>query len=189
MLSFLLEVSTSFIVVVVAWPIVAALFALPVFIRQYCRYNRIIWSRLVPTYLFIFYLLGLVILTQFPLPNNFAVFCAEQNRPVRVVPFMMILDMLSFDVGDVLQVVMNVVFFIPLGVFATILLPLSNKQALLLGMIISLLIEATQGTALWGAVPCRYRVADVDDLILNVIGTWLGIQIARSIPAEVKIFD
>jgi glycopeptide antibiotics resistance protein len=56
-------------------------------------------------------------------------------------------------------------------------------------MIISLLIEATQGTALWGAVPCRYRVADVDDLILNVIGTWLGIQIARSIPAEVKIFD
>jgi glycopeptide antibiotics resistance protein len=56
-------------------------------------------------------------------------------------------------------------------------------------MVISLLIEATQGTALWGAVPCRYRVADVDDLILNVFGTWLGILVARLIPTEVKAFD
>jgi glycopeptide antibiotics resistance protein len=124
MLSFMREFSTSFIVVVMTWLFVAALFTLPALVWQYRYYNRIMWGRIALTYLFVFYLLGLVTLTLFPLPDDFAVFCAERSRPVH-----------------------------------------------------------------WGAVPCRYRVADVDDLILNVFGTWLGVLVARLIPAAVKAVD
>lgn len=189
MLSFLTAFSTSFSGVVVAWPVVAALFTLPALVWHHHRYDQIVWSRIAAIYLFIFYLLGLVTFTLLPLPDDFAVYCVERDRPVQLVPFGMLLDILSFDAGDVLQVVLNVVVFVPLGVFAKRLLRLSNRQALLLGLVLSLLIEVTQGTALWGAVPCRYRVADVDDLIANTLGAWLGILMARFIPAEGTALD
>lgn len=181
MLAFLTAFSTSFTSVVVTWPVVAALLTLPTLVWHYRHYNRIVWSRIASTYLFIFYLLGLFTFTLLPLPDDFTLYCVERDRSVHLVPFGSILDIHDSNVRDVLQVVLNVVVFIPLGVFAKLLLRLSNRQALLLGLVISLLIEATQGTALWGAVPCRYRVADVDDLIANTLGAWLGILIARRV--------
>ncbi|OFE15721.1 hypothetical protein BA895_21635 [Humibacillus sp. DSM 29435] len=39
---------------------------------------------------------------------------------------------------------------------------------------VSLLIETTQGTGIFGLYPCPYRLADVDDLLTNTLGAVIG---------------
>jgi glycopeptide antibiotics resistance protein len=72
------------------------------------------------------------------------------------------------------QVVMNVLLFLPLGVFAKVLWRRSLTGAALLGFAASLLIEITQLTATFGTAPFVYRIFDVDDLINNTAGAALG---------------
>ena len=46
-----------------------------------------------------------------------------------------------------------------------------------LGCALSCLIEATQYTGLFGLVPCTYRVVDIDDVIMNTLGAYLGVRL------------
>ena len=46
-----------------------------------------------------------------------------------------------------------------------------------IGCALSCLIELTQYTGLFGVVPCTYRVVDIDDVITNTIGTYLGVRL------------
>lgn len=77
-----------------------------------------------------------------------------------------------------LQVVFNVVLFAPLGFFLRVLWRRGVIFATLAGLAISLAIEFTQLTGVWGMFHCAYRVFDVDDLILNTAGALLGSLIA-----------
>lgn len=179
MLFFLRAYSTSFFSVATAWPLVAVLLAMPLLAWEFGRLGRLSWPRAALLYLLALYVVGLFTFTLLPLPDDFAAYCAHRSRSIQLVPLGTVLDALGFDAGDVAQVVLNIVVFVPLGIFARALLGLSGRQALLLGLALSLLIEATQATALWGAAPCRHRVADVDDLLLNAFGAWLGVLLAR----------
>jgi hypothetical protein len=76
--------------------------------------------------------------------------------------------------GVVLQVAFNVVFFVPLGLLVAYWWKRGPLTALAVGFGTSLLIELSQGTALWGIYPCPYRLADVDDLVTNTSGALLG---------------
>lgn len=73
-----------------------------------------------------------------------------------------------------LQVALNVALFVPLGFFVRLVLRRGVLVTTLLGFGISLAIECTQGTALWGLYPCPYRLLDVDDLIVNTFGAFVG---------------
>ena len=73
-----------------------------------------------------------------------------------------------------LQVVLNVVLFVPLGVFVRLITHRGVLVATAIGFAVSLLIELTQLTGVWGAYPCAYRLFDVDDLMTNTIGAFLG---------------
>lgn len=44
---------------------------------------------------------------------------------------------------------------------------------------LSVAVELTQLTGVWGAFPCAYRQFNVDDLILNILGAFLGAFGAR----------
>ena len=50
--------------------------------------------------------------------------------------------------------------------------------ALIFAPCLSLAAELTQLTAFWGLWPCPFRQFNVDDLILNVSGLWLGFALA-----------
>ncbi len=69
----------------------------------------------------------------------------------------------------------NIGAFVPLGVLAPMLSPRwrSWSRALLLGLLASGLVEATQLVASL-AMGFPWRVADVDDLLLNTLGTLIG---------------
>lgn len=69
----------------------------------------------------------------------------------------------------------NIGAFVPLGVLAPMLSPRwrSWRGALALGLIVSGLVEGTQLSASL-AMGFPWRVADVDDLMLNTLGTLIG---------------
>ena len=46
-----------------------------------------------------------------------------------------------------------------------------------IGCAVSCLIELTQYTGLFGVVPCAYRVVDIDDVIMNTLGTYAGVRL------------
>ncbi|MEI7058873.1 VanZ family protein [Nocardioides sp. CCNWLW239] len=77
-----------------------------------------------------------------------------------------------------LQVVLNIVLFVPLGFFVRAIAGRGVVVAGTIGFLTSLLIETTQLTGIWGLYPCAYRVFDVDDLIINTAGAVIGSAIS-----------
>lgn len=79
----------------------------------------------------------------------------------------------SFPAGKFL--VGNIGAFVPLGILGPLLSPRWRawSTALLLGLLVSASIEATQ-LVLSLAMGFPWRVADVDDLLLNTLGTLIG---------------
>jgi hypothetical protein len=73
-----------------------------------------------------------------------------------------------------LQVVLNVVLFLPFGPFVRMITHRGVVVATGLGLAVSLLIEVTQLTGVWGVYPCAYRLFDVDDLLTNTLGAFTG---------------
>jgi glycopeptide antibiotics resistance protein len=77
--------------------------------------------------------------------------------------------------GDaVQQLALNVLLFVPWGVLVRMLWRRGIVVATLSGLAISLLIETTQLTGVWGAFPCAYRLFDTGDLVTNTAGAALG---------------
>ena len=100
-----------------------------------------------------------------------------------------------------LSIVLNITLFMPLGALAemTWRIRRSRKASeslpddggrltraiptqrvlvwLMIGTLLSCLIEFTQYTGLFGLVPCTYRVVDIDDVITNVLGTYAGVRL------------
>lgn len=53
--------------------------------------------------------------------------------------------------------------------------------AVAFGTALTLLVELTQLTAFWGLYPCAYRQFNVDDLLLNALGTVTGFVAIRAL--------
>jgi glycopeptide antibiotics resistance protein len=73
-----------------------------------------------------------------------------------------------------LQIALNVLLFVPLGYFVRVVLHRGVLVATVLGLGVSLLIEATQRTGVWNLYDCAYRLFDVDDLWVNTLGATVG---------------
>ncbi|CAM3717047.1 VanZ family protein [Nocardioides marinus] len=72
------------------------------------------------------------------------------------------------------QVLLNVLLFVPLGVFVRLVLRRGVVVATLTGLAVSFAIEMTQRTGVWGFYDCAYRKFDVDDLLVNTLGALAG---------------
>ena len=78
-----------------------------------------------------------------------------------------------------LQLALNVLLFVPLGYFVRRIAGRGVLVTGLLGAGISVLIETTQLTGLWGLYACSYRFFDVDDIITNTTGALVGAVLAH----------
>lgn len=74
---------------------------------------------------------------------------------------------------DPIGYVLNVVLGMPLGFLLPLLWPRMNRpgKVICAGAAFSLLIELSQ--------LCNFRATDVDDLLMNTLGTWLGFLLFR----------
>jgi glycopeptide antibiotics resistance protein len=148
---------------------------------QYRMYGRFTGLRLLGAGAGAVYLTTLVAYTLLPLPSSQATVCAPT---LQLIPFHFISDILKDTDGDgllttltsqaTLQVVFNVLLFIPLGVIARGFLSRSLPLTVLIGLAASVIIEATQYTGIWGLYACPYRLADVDDVLTNTAGAAVG---------------
>jgi glycopeptide antibiotics resistance protein len=124
--------------------------------------------------------------TLLPLPDPDTIRCAGVNLDL----FAFIDDIrgavrptgVAFSDPALLQLLLNVVLFVPLGFFVRVLGGRGIVAAGLIGFGVSAFIETTQLTGVWGLYPCAYRVFDVDDLLTNTVGALIGSVVGLVVP-------
>ena len=169
---------------------------------QYRRFGTVRGFPAVVSAAIVLYGCAIVAFTMFPLPRTTPGYCARHaDRSYwQLTPFASLDDVTAYAQdhtllqtlasGVVLQVVMNVVLFVPLGFLMAYRYRRPWWRAAVTALGLSLAIELTQGTGLWGLAECPYRLADVDDLLTNtiggslgwVLGRWLGPHLPDPIP-------
>ena len=152
----------------------------PQLVLQHVRFGRVLPGRVVTTGLVIAYASFALAVTFLPLPSASG---RRLAQTVQLVPFQWIADAQRAAAGHGItvlsttafeQMTLNVLLFVPLGLFARLLWSRGFTGAVLLGFALSLAVEITQLTANFGTAPCQYRIFDVDDLITNTTGAALG---------------
>ncbi|GAA3559655.1 hypothetical protein GCM10022197_13890 [Microlunatus spumicola] len=168
-----------------------ALFAVllvPVLVVQYRRFGRLSARRVLAVSAVCVYAVALVAYTTLPLPPTTENCGPRGGTRVQLVPFTFVHDIARQTAGlgvvatltsaVTLQVVFNVALFVPFGLLVRRFAGRRLGTTVLLGLLTSLVVEVSQGTALWGLYACSYRVADVDDLIANTTGALVGALLA-----------
>lgn len=172
------------LIAVLLFALLLPLLVLPWIHTQYERHGRLTGWTAVLSATEVLYLCGLAAYTLFPLPRETAAFCAARSAG----DFLVLNPVASIDgtVAGYMQIALNVVLFVPLGYALRYHFRRGVVAAAAIGFGISLIIEVTQGTAVFGAFGCPYRVADTGDLITNTLGTlagWvLAVATARLLP-------
>ncbi|GHF11675.1 VanZ family protein [Amycolatopsis deserti] len=147
---------------------------------QHARFGRVRPGRVVTTATVIAYASFALAVTFLPLPSAGG---RRLAQTIQLEPFQWIADARREAVEDGInalsttafeQMTLNVLLFVPLGLFARLLWKRGFTGAVLLGFGISLAVEITQLTANFGTAPFQYRIFDVDDLITNTTGAALG---------------
>ncbi|MBE5901836.1 MAG: hypothetical protein E7280_08020 [Lachnospiraceae bacterium] len=128
--------------------------------------------------MFVMYLCCVVELVFFPLPTMEQ--AAALSIQYQIIPFHFIADLMEDSVVRVMcQVLFNIVMTIPLGMFLQYGVGFNLKETALAGFGFTAFIEVGQLTGLYFLFKGSYRLFDVDDLMLNVLGTLIGYMVMR----------
>lgn len=169
----------------------ALLAFLPVVAARYRKAGRLRPVDLLTLLAVATYAVALWTYTLIPLPDADDFTCAASN--LRPLAFLDDIREAIRKAGGfswrnraLLQAAFNVVLFLPLGYFLRVLARRGIVIATLAGFAISAAIELTQRTGIWGLYRCAYRVFDVDDLLLNTFGAFLGSLLAIPVAAVLR---
>ena len=185
-----------------AFPLIAVLVAVPFFDRQ-VRARCFNWVRTVFGGLFLFYVLCVLALVFFPLPDA-AQAARLSGHEIQLVPFQFVADFLRetplvlsdartylpalFD-RTVLQVVCNILMLLPFGMYLRYVCGLDLGKVALASLAFSAFIELGQLTGLFFVFRGSYRLCDVDDLMLNTLGGLLGGELVHALEAYLPPLD
>lgn len=130
-----------------------------------------------------------VFLTQHPFPAPSALHCPVPSARPQLIPFWFVenirlligLNAFAIDFLTNKTLAATAMNFLVCCVIGIALWPHVSKvrHALLLGFGLSLMLEVTQLTGIWGIYPCAYRQFNVDDLIMNALGVLVGAALRR----------
>lgn len=184
---YLFSIGTAFIV----FPFVALLFTIPYILHQYRKYGSILFFKTAVVYSFILCLLTMYFLIILPLPPISKV--ERMTGPTtQFIPFTFVKDFLeksgfvwnqfstylrAFKSSSFYNVFFNVLLFMPFGIYLRYYFRCKKGKVILFSFLLSLFFELTQLSALYGIYPRPYRLFDVDDLMMNTLGGFLGYAI------------
>lgn len=172
----------------VLFPIAAALLTLPFTIHHYRKYGSVTFLRVFLVYSFVLYLICAYFLVILPLPDKEEV--AKLTTPtVQLIPMSFFRDLpkeTGFRLTEpgtylgalasnfTLQFVFNIALLFPLGFYLRYYFRRKKLSTIVICFCVSLFFELTQLSGLYGIYPRPYRLFDVDDLICNALGGFLG---------------
>ena len=132
-------------------------------------------------------ILFFIFLTQHPFPDRAALDCSDGGMPPLLQPFMFLGRFADLWARDaplsswlrdkvVMSSIMNFALCAAIGAALSRHLQVRRSYLTVLGFAVLLSggIEISQVTGLFGVYPCAYRQFEVDDLILNIVGTCTG---------------
>lgn len=170
------------------FPVLAALITFPYFLINYKKYGSVSKLRVIIVYTFILYLLCAYFLVILPLPTREYVSHLTTPR-VQLIPFMFIKDFImesgfiindistyitAFKASSFYQPLFNVVLTIPFGMYLRYYFKIDLKKTIVFSFLLSLFFEITQLSGLYFIYPRGYRLFDIDDLLFNTFGGFLG---------------
>lgn len=170
------------------FPLFAVIATLPIFAIVLIRYKTINFVRIGLNYAMILYFLCLIALVFFPLPSAEQAACLS-THDIQIIPFKFVFDIINespFKLLNpatyipallnkaVLQVLFNIIMLIPFGMFLRYYCQYNARKIIILSFLLSFFIELTQLTGMYGIYNGSYRLCDVDDLITNTLGGYLG---------------
>ncbi len=175
-------------VALITFPFIAFLITLPYVLKEYHNYGSVYWYRALIVYSFILYLLTAYFLVILPLPSRETVL--QLTTPTtQLIPFSFLLEFIEksgFIISDIntylpaikttyfLVPAFNILLTIPFGAYLHYYFKFSLKKTILWSFLLSLFFELTQLSGLYFIYPRGYRLFDVDDLILNTCGGFIG---------------
>ncbi|MDR0365696.1 MAG: VanZ family protein [Bifidobacteriaceae bacterium] len=175
-------------VVAVVGGVVIGLAAFAVFVAiSYRRYGRLEARQVLAWFGFVIYFLAIWTYTLLPLPAPGTAQCVQPQLD----PLFVFTDVLNYPHSSFSQLIrnpvilqngLNVVLFMPLGLFVRALFGRGWVTTVAVGACWSLFVETTQLTGVWGLYECAYRVFDVDDLLTNTLGALIGGLIVAPLP-------
>ncbi|MEA5016802.1 MAG: VanZ family protein [Candidatus Limiplasma sp.] len=166
---------------------------IPYAIWQYRKLGRFSFSRALLTYSFILYMLTAYFLVILPLPSLEEVI-ASPGQKSNFYPLMFIKDFWTTSGIIALQpatwvsalkhptfytAAFNFLLTLPFGVYCRRYLRLTKGKALLASFALTLFYELSQLSGLFFLYPKPYRTFDVDDLIINTLGSMAGYALGR----------
>lgn len=200
---YLPQIQTGLII----FPFIAILITIPYIIGQYRKYGAVVMVRTLIIYSFIFYILCSYLLIILPLPPLNEVEQMVNIKP-QLIPFSFVSNFIikseiiwndsstylpALRSSSFLNVLFNIVLFMPFGIYLRYYFKRSWSQVLLWAFILSLFFELSQLTGLYGLYPKAYRIFDVDDLITNTFGAFFGYLVtpifSLFMPSRDKIDD
>lgn len=177
----------------VLYPLVAILFTLPYVAFNYRKYGSVFSLRILIVYSFALYMLCVYCLVILPLPTREAA-KALSGHKAQLTPFNFVADIIKHSQVSLkdplsfltlinnpafLGAAFNLLMTLPLGVYLRYYFRCGWLKTLLTGFGLSLFFELTQLTGLYFIYPGSYRLFDVDDLMINTLGTMVGFWLAR----------
>ena len=157
----------------------AAVLFIPFAVIQYRRRGRMSAGRTLTWVAGIVYFLAIWTYTLLPFPAPQTMKCAGHNT--RIGRFLD--DMRRYPHRPLtalahnpafLHLAFNIALFLPLGFVLRLLWRRGVVVTTLVGFALSLFVETTQLTGVWGLYGCAYRVFDVDDMLSNTAGAFIG---------------
>ena len=191
MSTYMIPITTA----IITFPFFALLFTLPFLIYQYRKHGYINYYRAFILYSFLLYLLAAYYLIILPLPKTRDILSMQKpgTRYTQLIPFKFIYDIITETKVNLLkpstylhiikerafyQAAFNAILLCPLGIYLSYYFKRSLKKAILISFLVSLFFELTQLSGLYGFYNRPYRVFDVDDLMLNTLGGFIGYKIS-----------
>lgn len=175
------------------FPMLVALLALPILFFQIITTKKFNLAKISLCFLFLLYMLCAYALIIFPLPDA-ARATTLSGYNAQLIPFHFIADIIKetpFQLGNihtylpaltnraVLQVIFNIVMTIPFGMFLSYYFKLNSKKVVLFSFLLSCFFELTQLSGLYFTYSGSYRLCDIDDLMTNTLGGFIGYQLVH----------
>jgi glycopeptide antibiotics resistance protein len=170
------------------FPLIAVLLSVPFLIYHYRKYGTISVFRTVIIFSFFFYLLCCYFLVILPLPSRNVVAGYTKSfynlKPFYFVPDLIMNDSFNMmDINSYFQIfrtskyaepLFNVFMLIPFGMYLRYYFKCSLPKTVFFSFLLSLFFELTQLSGLYFFYSRPYRLFDVNDLINNTCGGFIG---------------